>query len=88
MMTDPSPTPGHEPRLDEGLDPEGPSAADLDRFGSEFTTCPRCSEEFYDQADTCPHCGDAMLHDATGLPKWAVFTVILVLGALVLYWVF
>ena len=80
--------PDLDPRLDEGLDPEGPSAADLDRFGSEFATCPRCGEEFYDQADTCPHCGDMMHHEGTGLPKWAVFTVILVLGALVWYWVF
>lgn len=83
-----SPThPTEDPGLNQGLDPEGPSAADLDRFGSEYTTCPRCGEQFYDQADTCPHCGDMMLHEP-GIPKWAVFTVILVLVALVWYWVF
>ena len=37
-------------------DPEGPSEADLERFGAEYVTCPHCGEEVYDQAEVCEHC--------------------------------
>lgn len=77
-----------DPDLDEGLHPEGPSAADLDRFGDEFATCPNCGKAFYDQAEICPHCGEAMNGESTGLPLWAVVTVAVVLVAFVLFWVF
>ncbi|MEO0513319.1 MAG: hypothetical protein AAF108_10560 [Planctomycetota bacterium] len=41
----------------EGLDPEGPSAIDLERFGSETRFCPTCSAEVWDQTDVCHECG-------------------------------
>ena len=44
--------------INEGLDPEGPSAHDLDKFGDELTTCPSCQRQIYDQAEICPHCGE------------------------------
>ena len=43
--------------LVEGLDPEGPSAADLDRFGDELVTCVHCGSRIYDQSELCPRCG-------------------------------
>lgn len=46
--------------LGEGLDPEGPSAADLERFGGETVTCPLCGVETYDQTDMCHNCGAAI----------------------------
>ena len=41
-------------QLDEGLDPDGPSAEDLERFGSELRNCPSCGEDVYDQAGITP----------------------------------
>lgn len=77
-----------EPDLDEGLDPEGPSAADLDRFGDELTTCRECGQKFYDQAEICPNCGAAVGAERRSTPVWVVVTVILVLIALAIVWVF
>ncbi len=42
---------------DEGLDPDGPSAEDLERFGDEFKTCSACGSQAWDQAEQCPACG-------------------------------
>ncbi len=44
------------PESEPDLDPEGPSEADLDRFGDEFLTCSACGADYYDQLDACPHC--------------------------------
>lgn len=78
----------HDPDFDEGLHPEGPSAADLDRFGDEFTTCPHCGERFYDQAEICPRCGEAMSQESAGVPMWAMVTAAVVLAGIVVFWVF
>lgn len=48
----------------EELDPEGPDAEDLARFGGETRPCPRCGHEVHDLADACPGCGH-WLDDAT-----------------------
>jgi hypothetical protein len=77
-----------DPDLAEGLDPDGPSAADLDRFGDEFITCPHCGREYYDQAEICPHCGDAREKEGPFLPAWAIVTAALVLIVFILTWVF
>jgi predicted amidophosphoribosyltransferase len=74
-----------EPDFDQGLDPDGPSAADLDRFGDEFTACPNCSEQFYDQADICPSCGHALGHEPSGIPLWASITGVVLLLAFIMY---
>lgn len=69
----------------EGLDPDGPSAADLDRFGDEMVTCPSCGKQIYDQSEMCPHCGHAMETPAKRIPLWTILLTIL-LGALLLIW--
>jgi uncharacterized C2H2 Zn-finger protein len=70
----------------EGLDPDGPSAADLDRFGDEMVTCPSCRKKFYDQAELCPHCGHVMEAPEKRLPL-SVILVVVVLIAVLLFWV-
>jgi len=39
------------------LPDDGPSPADLDRFGDDTGYCPECGAEVYDQAPACPACG-------------------------------
>ena len=80
------------PRSAPEFDPdsEGPSAADLDRFGGETHTCPDCRAEVYDGASICPHCG-GFLDDATlgaGRAKRALFTVGLILAGVAFVLVF
>lgn len=67
--------------IDEGLDPEGPSAEDLDRFGDEFTACPNCGSLIYDQAEICPRCGEAIIRQAHRPPIWVWIALILALAA-------
>ncbi|MFG0327272.1 MAG: hypothetical protein ACF8SC_08430 [Phycisphaerales bacterium JB037] len=74
--------------LEEGLDPEGPSAEDLSRFGDEFVTCPECGASVYDQAEMCHRCGHAMSREPGGVPRWALVVSVIVLIALVLVFVF
>ena len=74
--------------FDDDLDPEGPSAEDLDRFGDEYTTCARCGEAFYDQSAICPRCGHPVRDADKAMPRWVLITfvlaVILVLVGLIL----
>lgn len=72
--------------LGEGLDPEGPSGSDLDRFGDELTSCRRCGGSMYDQAEICPHCGEYAVESAKTLSVWVVVGV-LVLAVLLLFMV-
>lgn len=73
---------------DDHLDPEGPSADDLERFGSEFRTCRNCGADVYDQAEVCPKCLSPMnAPRATGMPTWAILAACIVLVALLLLWV-
>ncbi|MDF1809223.1 MAG: zinc ribbon domain-containing protein [Phycisphaerales bacterium] len=58
--------------LSEGLDPDGPSAMDLDRFGSELDSCPHCSELIYDQAQICPSCGWFLEEPSKTLSGWVI----------------
>ncbi len=59
-------------RGDEEFD-EGPSAADLERFGDVTRTCPECNKEVFDDAEVCYHCGHAFSRAASkGLPLWAM----------------
>ncbi len=61
--------------LSEGLDPDGPSAQDLDRFGSELDTCPNCKSTIYDQAEMCPQCGWYLGEVPKSLSPWVVVGV-------------
>lgn len=77
-----------EPDIDEGLHPEGPSAADLDRFGDEFRTCAECGHRFYDQSELCPRCGCPVQHHERHMPMWALITIAIVLVVFVVALVF
>ncbi len=62
----------------EGLDPEGPSPEDLERFGDEFRTCPECKSLVYDQAAVCQACGHAFAESPhAGIPPWALVVAVL-----------
>jgi len=75
-----------DPDIGEGLDPEGPSAEDLDRFGDEFKTCPACKKRIYDQVEICPHCGQAQTDQPHGAGLWIIAAAILVILGL-LWWI-
>jgi len=62
--------PGSDDPFDDGLDPDGPSAADLDRFGGEHAACWNCGAEYYDQLDHCPHCNAPARRPGPGMPAW------------------
>lgn len=79
-------TPGSDEDEHEGLDPEGPSAADLDRFGDGFRVCPGCGSAVYDEAPLCPECGH-MFEERTGTPVWLVITAAVVLVGLIMLFV-
>jgi hypothetical protein len=61
--------------LSEGLDPEGPSAQDLDSFGSELDECPNCGASIYDQSEICPKCGWYLGEAPKSLSLWVVLGV-------------
>lgn len=73
--------------LDEGLDPEGPSDEDLERFGDEFVTCPHCGSLVYDQAELCQACGMAVSDAPKRTPAWIIVAAALALVAFVLWFV-
>ena len=69
---------------------EGPSEADLDRFGGETRLCPACHTEVWDGASICPECG-LILDDApmrSGGLRRTVFTVGLILAGVAFILVF
>jgi uncharacterized OB-fold protein len=72
---------------DEGLDPDGPSEADLDRFGGETVTCASCGADHYDQLDTCPHC-NASMNDKKPMPGLIMLVVAAVIVAFIIIVVF
>ena len=74
-----------EEGLDSGLDPEGPSAEDLERFGAELNTCPDCGNEVYDQAPICPHCGHAFSEGERSVPLWASVAGVTAIVAILLW---
>jgi len=65
-------------------DDEGPSEADIERFGDVTQTCPACSAELYDDAEMCWKCGHAFASGASRpMPKWVFVSVGAVLAAFV-----
>ncbi len=64
---------------DDDLD-EGPSDADLERFGGVTRTCPECGTEVFDDAEVCWSCGHAGAGRATGGGSRAWIVVAAVLG--------
>lgn len=74
---------------DAWMDPEGPSEADLERFGGSTRACPNCGSDVYDEATICPVCGE-VLGEGTGsgrTPMWVIGVAVLVLAAFVLFYV-
>lgn len=53
-------------RRGQGEIDEGPSDADLERFGSVTRDCPECGVELYDDAEVCWKCGHAL----ASTPNW------------------
>ncbi|MEL6499422.1 MAG: hypothetical protein AAFZ67_00375 [Planctomycetota bacterium] len=72
-----------DPAYDDTLDPEGPSADDIARFGRDGSDCPSCGAEVFDDATVCPICGDLLTRDTSTTKPWAA----LVAGAIVLAFV-
>ncbi len=72
--------------LAEGLDPDGPSADDLDRFGDEMVRCAACGRAVYDQSSVCPICG-GFVHEQAKTPAWTIAIVLLMVALLVIFWV-
>ncbi len=68
------------------LDDEGPSQSDVDRFGSETTTCPECREDVYEDAGVCPNCGH-VFDPPTGPPTWAIWVAAFLATVIVVMWV-
>ncbi|MGA0285833.1 MAG: hypothetical protein ACO3YY_03320 [Phycisphaerales bacterium] len=64
-------SPSHDPDPfdSDDLDPEGPDAADLARFGGDTVGCPACGGEVHDLSDRCPECGHWI--DSTARPDRA-----------------
>lgn len=71
--------------LSEGLDPEGPSASDLDKFGSELDSCPNCKSTIYDQSEMCPECGWYLGELEKSVSLW-VFVGVVGLIVILLFW--
>ncbi len=62
-----------------GRGDDGPTDADLERFGGVTRTCPKCRTEVYDDAELCWNCGHAF-SGAPRAPKaiWIVTAIVLV----------
>jgi hypothetical protein len=69
-------------------DEEGPSDADVERFGSETIPCPKCGDEMYDEAEMCMACGHIVGEaDNPGVPRWVMGTAAVCIGLLVLWFI-
>lgn len=73
--------------ITEGLDPEGPSADDLDRFGDELIPCASCGRRVYDQAEICPVCGGYVHRVRSKTPVWTILVVAVLVVVIALVWV-
>lgn len=74
------PRPAREDRADDG-----PSAADLERFGDVTRPCPNCGKSVYDDAEQCYHCGHALgaMDESARVPAKRLVLVALLVLALV-----
>jgi uncharacterized paraquat-inducible protein A len=67
----------------DDLDPDGPSAADVDRFGEPTIECPHCQKWVYDQSELCPKCGMPLsTRPESKMPAWLILVVIAMLLAM------
>ncbi len=66
---------------------EGPSEADMERFGGVTRPCPSCKADLYDDAEVCWKCGHALSGEASGPPKWVAVVAGVVVAAIVISYV-
>lgn len=68
-------------------DSDGPSSADLERFGGVTVKCKHCDSELFDDAAVCWNCGKVVLGDAenNGIPKWAILMALALVAMFVLF---
>jgi hypothetical protein len=74
-------------RPSDGTD-EGPSEEDIAAFSDVTRPCPNCKADIYDDVVVCWKCGH-MLSEAPGSkspPVWVVVVSILLLAAIVVFW--
>ncbi len=68
---------------------DGPSEADVARFGDVTIKCPECGTELFDDVAVCWKCGRAVgpgaPEDRHGPPVWMMVTVI-VLVCVMVFW--
>lgn len=77
-----------EDHEDADIDPEGPSAADIEQFSGVTVACAGCGTELMDDVSECWKCGRAVGGRSThesGLPLWAVLTVVLLVLAFAMW---
>ncbi len=64
---------------------EGPTEADVERFGGVTRRCPECGTELYDDTELCWSCGHALASGSgRNLPLLALIIVAIMMAALVL----
>ena len=73
---------------DEELDPEGPSRADIERFGDEVRRCPSCETEVYDDTELCPVCGHLFEDRDSKTPLWVLIVAVVALLAMLALFIF
>lgn len=73
---------------DDDSDPEGPSAADIERFGDVTVKCPECGTELFDDVALCWKCGRAV---GSGVgregktSRWTIAVVVVLIAAFLLF---
>ncbi len=72
---------------DDDMDPDGPSAADLAKFGEVTVKCPECGTELFDDVAVCWKCGRAQgagTPDESKTPVWFIVIAVVLIGLFVL----
>ena len=72
--------------LDDEMDPEGPSVADLRRLRHSGALCPSCWADVYDDAEVCSICGDYIVPTGgrVGRAGWKIVGVVVLVVVAVL----
>jgi hypothetical protein len=65
-------------------DPDAPRPEDLADFGDVTRPCPSCKADVYDDAQMCWKCGHAFSSSPAGPKPWVIYTVMAVVGAILL----
>ena len=61
-----------EEHCDEGIDPEGPSASEMDYSDEpDLEICPHCRKLISEESEQCPHCMNYVSLEDSPMPRWA-----------------